>query len=161
MLPTPRPSTHTGSLQLSHTGSLQLLVIVYKFYMVHALKLTKCESCWFLYRCRFYVKSEWINGLKSDEWKNFSGSHPLPENRNVSLNASENSLYDKLTEVIFLKINRNVPNSNGSFNGWLFVLPVVNVQRSKPFHLCLIEKLSKFHSIKHLQLNEGDSFLIE
>lgn len=157
MLPTPRPSTHTGSLQLSHTGSLQLLVIVYKFYMVHALKLTKCESCWFLYRCRFYVKSEWINGLKSDEWRNISGSHPLPENRSFR----KLSLWQTHISYIFLKINRNVPNSNGSFNGWLFVLPVVNVQRSKPFHLCLIEKLSKFHSIKHLQLNEGDSFLIE
>lgn len=49
----------------------------------------------------------------------------------------------KLSTLQEWKINRNVQNSNGSFNGWIFVLLVVNVQRSKPFHLCLIEKLSK------------------
>lgn len=49
----------------------------------------------------------------------------------------------KLSTLQEWKINRNVQNSNGSFNAWIFVLLVVNVQRSKPFHLCLIEKLSK------------------
>lgn len=49
----------------------------------------------------------------------------------------------KLSSLQEWKINRNVQNSNGSFNGWIFVLLVVNVQRSKPFHLCLNWKAIK------------------
>lgn len=63
--------------------------------MVYVLKLIKCESCWFLYRCRFYVKFEWINGLKLDEWRNISGLYFLLENWNVLLNVLENFFYDK------------------------------------------------------------------